>query len=387
MKQIVKTDAVKAMLSAAYGPDANTEPLAVFETVLANTAPLRKTGGLFKGARISMQLLADMATSVNSESLPLQMQHDTETAPFGRVFAAQLMPGGNELRGMFAADGSVHPDIVLKLDNGTIDQVSVGMVNTSMTCSLCGFDFLGADAEDARWTLTCDEGHVIGENDCYCNINGLGAFLETSLVGKGAVNGARIVGPSEAVMTNNPQYQQLAAAAGGREVRAFQITATLEDQPVDTAAFTAQLTAVVTEKATVVAELAAKTTAHDGLVVQLAAANAATEAGKVELAAAHTARDLATAAETVAKAALTTAEAVAAKAITALKAEATTILTACGKSDLIAGLKDDADALLATIGEWRGKFAAIIPVNGAALSADHVAAKPVTTTSAFRTAK
>src|SRR5690606_32499373 len=163
MKQITKTAEILAKLRASYGADANVDVLAVYEVVLANTLPLRKTGGLFKGARMESGLLHDIANAVNAESAPMQAQHDTGPLPVGRLFAAGVV--GAETRRGVAVDGSTPAGLglIAQLDSGTVDQVSVGMVNKKLTCSRCDFDYMVPSAYENRWDLTCNQDHKVGE--------------------------------------------------------------------------------------------------------------------------------------------------------------------------------------------------------------------------------
>lgn len=362
MKQISKTGDVLAKLRAAYGPDANLDTLAVWEVILANTQPLRKTGGLFKGARLASELLDEMVASVNSESVPVHKQHDGSTDPFGRVFHA--FRNGDEARGLLAIDAGNHPDIAAKMDNGTYDQVSVGMMNKHLLCSKCGFDYQSPKAFEFRWAMECDKEHQIGIDGVHIVVSGLDSFFETSLVGKGAVNGARVLGPSEAASIGD---QRLAASAANGEAMALHLTATVENQEgktMDLTALTTSLTEQTSARATAEANLLSMTSARDALQTNLTAVTGERDAAITRATTAET--DLA-----AAQTELTAAQEATAAAVTALKAEATKVLTAVGKQTELASLEDkDVAALLEVIEEHRAEFAAIIPVGGASTGAD-----------------
>jgi hypothetical protein len=379
MKQISKTAEVLAKLRASYGADANLDDLAVYEVILANTQPLRKTGGLFKGARLASTLITEIVSAVNLESVPVQFQHDTSTAPYGRLFAAAA--SGDEARGLLAVDGKAHPEVVQKLDSGTIDQVSVGMVNKQLLCSQCGFDYANEKSYPNRWDLTCDKEHKIGDAGTHVQVVGLESLFEVSFVGQGAVRGARVVGPSESAFQDNQRLAASSAATGG--ALAVHLTATVEDDtPMDLSALTTQLTTAVSDGATARANLAMITTERDGLATNLATVTGERDTAITERNTAQT--DLATATETV-----TTLTAAHEAAITALSAEAKAVLTACGKSeaDIETELKDkDATALLGIIQANRSQFAAIIPAGGAANSADLASTSKIAPrrTNAFR---
>lgn len=364
MKQITKTQQVVDRLRASFGADADIDGLAVFEVIALNTKPLRKTGGIFKGARASLSLLSEMAASINKESVPLRIEHSDVGTPFGRAFYAEA--SGDELRALIAVDGKNHPEIVAKLESGVVDQVSVGISPKRLSCSGCGFDFLAPEAGYARFMLECDEGHTIGDG-FFVHMDGLDAFLELSLVGKGAGDGARVVGPADALLQQD-QFQRLAASAAQRGFAALRLTAAPEeDRPnMD---LLARVEALSADKATATAQLNAanETIAQrDATIVELNA--------RVEELKAHEAN-----AGLVAEA----NEKVAA-AVTALKDEATTILTALGKpSD---NLPEDVTALLALINEHRAAFAAIVPVDGKSKPADtSVKAAATVPVAAFRT--
>lgn len=347
------------MLRAAFGPDANLSGLAVYEAVMMNTLPLRKSGGLFKNARASLSLLTEMAASINAESLPLQLEHNTAPVPFGRVFHASVVD--DQLRGLFATD---NPDLIAKLDSGVADQVSVGFSPKALNCSSCGFNFASPSAEFNRWTLTCDEGHTIGDNNVYCHIDGLELFLETSVVGKGAVQGAKIVGPSDARLQSNEQFQIAAAARGDMIV--LELTADEKPAPQPTQEppkmeLTARLEELAGEKAV----LSARIAALEPLQEQVTTLSA--RVAELEPLAARVAP----------------AEEAVTKAVAALKAEATTILTACGKTEV--AIPEDVDALLALINDHRAQFAAAVPVGGRAKTADTASApEPGPSIAAFR---
>lgn len=378
MKQISKTAEILAKLRASYGADANVDDLAVYEVILANTLPLRKTGGLFKGARLSSSLLLEIVSAVNAESVPVQFQHNTSTAPYGRLFSAANY--GEEARGLLAVDAKAHPDVVQKLDSGTIDQVSVGMVNKQLLCSQCGFDYANPLSSENRWALECDKEHKIGENGTHVQVSGLDSLFEVSFVGQGAVRGARVIGPSESAFKDN---QRLAAssAATGDALAIHLLASTAEENPMDPAAFTTQLSTVTERAVTAETQLASVTTARDAAVASLSTVT-------TERDAAITARDtataeLATATETVV--ALTAANEA---AVTALTSEVTAVLTACGKNtdEIAAEIKDkDATALLTIIQANRAKFAAIIPAGGASNASDlQASSAPVRNNAAFR---
>lgn len=364
MKRLEKTAEITSLLRKSYGTDAKLDNLVVFEMTLANTLPLRKGGGIFKGARLAQSLLQEIMAAINTESVPAQASHNTGPLPLGRFFVAKLA-SLDEVRGLVAVDETTQPQLVADLDAGTIDQVSVGMINKHLTCSACGFDYQGEKAWEFRYAGECDKEHKIGENGVHVVVAGLDSLFETSFVGQGAVRGARVVGPSDSIFQTN---QALAASAAGGNNVAVLLTATPSEEPktMDLSVLTTQLTTAVAGEATAKAQVTQLTTERDAAVGQVTTltterndALSAKTTAETNLAAVTAERDAAATSVTA--------------AVTALTAEATAVLTACGKSaaDIEAALKDkDAPAILSILQENRKAFAAVIPVGGVANAAD-----------------
>jgi len=362
MKQIAKTPDITAKLRASFGPDANIDGLIIYEAVLATNEPIRKTGGFFQGAVMSPHLLMEMAASLNSESVPIRMEHVNSGQPFGRVFSAALLNGGSELRGLMAVDGTNHPDVTSKLDSGTIDMVSIGISNKHFNCSSCGFDFF-ADTDEALtalWTGEDPNGHTIGKNGVHGVLSGLNVFTEVSLVGAGAIKSARVVGPSESRLTPEQQQRLAASAQGGKNVLILSASSPSPDKeiPVDLKEFANSLEAAVTEKVTATVKLAAA----EARVAELTAEVASLSAVQADAAK------------------LAVSEAEVAVAVTALSAEAKLILTACGEAD--AKIPATIAELTALIAEKRTALSAILPKGGASQSADGQSEVPLVSLSA-----
>ncbi len=198
MKQVQLTDTLRSRLTAA---GADPTKVVVFETVALNQLPIRKNHPLYKGAIHSRPMLQEMADALNKESLPLQVQHDGSTLPFGRAFYGEVLDsnqgGGSELRVLFWVDGT-HPDMINQINAGTIDQVSVSVLPADASCSQCNYNFFAEDASiENIWSATCPDNHTMGMNGARLNINKLASWFELSLVGKGGTTGARISGPAE----------------------------------------------------------------------------------------------------------------------------------------------------------------------------------------------
>lgn len=194
MKQVAPTEKIRAKFAKAAGPDADFSKVVVFEATALNTNPVRKNHPLYKDARHSRRFLEQMHQKLQTESLPLQIMHDTNPLPVGRVFDSEVLSNatGSELRVLFWVEAA-HADAVGKLNSGTVDQVSVQVLGKAAKCSVCGFDFFGESATyEQIWSGTCENGHTMGVDGAHAVLDELDSWYELSLVGQGGIAGARV---------------------------------------------------------------------------------------------------------------------------------------------------------------------------------------------------
>lgn len=372
MKQLPRTAELEQRLKASFGADAQIEKLAVFEATAANLLPLRKRSGMYQNARFTESLLQDMAASVNKESVPLQAQHDTSMLPLGRVFYGAV--SGEELRVWFALNTETQGAVISDLNAGIFDQVSVGILSQKAMCSECGFDFMGEQASfDNWWSLTCDQGHKIGVNGVHVRLSGLSSWFETSIVGKGAVVGAKVPGPSDAVLSEDAHYRKLAASVQvpsmhlvcvavteqkAEEIKVTQATQSGTQVAVDLNKMVADLTAAQVEAAKKDARIAELEAQVGQLTTKLEAAASNVDPAE------HTA-------------AVTALQEICKRSMIALGEQEPKVPTAVAE-------------LVAAITDRQAKLSAVIPVGPTAQGADKDAKKGVAMTadsfSAFRRA-
>ena len=236
MKRLPLTPELKQRLQKAAGDGVDVSNHAVYEATGLNTQAVRKDHPLYKGAKHTRSYLTQMAQAVNGESLPLQVMHNDEQLPAGRVFYGEVIdqPGGPELRTLFWVDPA-KPELSSLIDSGTLDQVSVSTLAAHASCSMCGWDFLGADSdiETNIFGGVCKNSHKLGDAGAHVVMNDLGQWYEMSLVGRGGASGARICTPADSM---------LALSAKGRNPL---FTLTLSSKDLETGMTLEQLAAQI----------------------------------------------------------------------------------------------------------------------------------------------
>lgn len=365
MKELVKTPFIEGALRAAVGPDVDLATLHVYEVRATSTIALRgKDGTIFEKAKISPNTISQLARAVNSDPLPLMMDHIVAGAPHGKFFYAESIPmdnGETELRGLLYVDES-DPTIITKLNASSIDEVSIQFKPEKMLCSECGFDYMAAAANDDYMpfvNLACDEGHKIGENGVHVNLVGASEVIELSLVSRGAAKNSKIINPSNAKL--GEQAQRLAAS--GVELHNYYCTASASDEgveEVDFEKFMVQLNAANTK--TIEAE-----TARVAAEAQVASLNTEVETRDATIASLNTqVEEL-------------TAQVEEAKASTEKVATLTALHDYVGKQfvalktldgDASAAVLEDTAEMVSYIEANEARLSALIPAGGVALGAE-----------------
>lgn len=272
MKQIQKTQDIINRLSQSVGTDVDVDTVSIFEAIALNTLPLRKRHPLYNGSIADRSLLLEMAVDLSRESRPLQIMHDSSPLPIGRVFYGEVVDRGNvsELRVLFFVS-KTEEDTIAKIDNGTVDQVSVSVLPLHIYNSVSGFDYLGPNAtSDNMWSGTDPDGNTLGENGVYGRLVGLDSWFEMSLVGQGGARNARIV--SRDASHFGSSYQKLAAS--GVDPNALVLVASTRNEKMDLETLVASLTetkASVIVKDSEIASLKAALAERDSKIADLEA--------------------------------------------------------------------------------------------------------------------
>ena len=288
-KRIDITADIKAKVITNMGSEPTWEQIAVFEMTAVTSLPLSKKWSIFDQAQITAQTFEEAATYLNSGGyVPFHTLHNQGyEIPVGRVFygeAQKNLKGFDELRVLAFIDLTAHEDLANKIDNGVVEEVSVGMSFKQLLCSACGDDLMSDESK--LWNQTCANGHVIGMGNHYVKPNGLGQFRELSAVSKGASNGAKILGIQKRTLAADFGKPELALVASIKspEFMLFTQHANLDSEPVlgEDPVVIAELQAKLTDAEAKSAEVQAKLTAAEATAAELDATTAISTAKLAE---------------------------------------------------------------------------------------------------------
>ncbi len=283
MKRIELTERIKALIKASVGDDIDYEKIAAFEATAVTSLPLNKRGSVFDRGQITAETFIEAANLLNTGLfVPLHTLHEQGyEIPVGRLFYGEHVKsnqGTDELRVLFFVDGT-SPDLISRLDTGTIEEVSVGMQFKRLLCSTCNIDLM--EDNESIWSQTCKNGHVMGMGSNHVKPDGVANFREMSLVSKGASNGAKVLGAQKRLLAS-AYYKDGSALAASLKDPEFMLfgspTKLAEEDPMLIAELQAKLVKAegdLTLTATAKAEA-------EGKVATLEAAKVTLEAAKTE---------------------------------------------------------------------------------------------------------
>ena len=217
---IEKHPKVKQKLQALLGSKVDLSTLAVFEARANDTLGITGAGGFLKDARMTKSYLQAMSARVQEGQyvpiIELHNQHDS--LPVGRIFDAGVFTNGDEadLHALFYVDAD--SEYAKKIENGIIAELSTGTTPKDLKCSACGYDFL-ASADNRRnlyrgknYDPLCPEGHQWGVGGNHLKLSALGKWKEMSVVTRGAVDRAKVLGESELKLAVSDKQINLAAS-------------------------------------------------------------------------------------------------------------------------------------------------------------------------------
>lgn len=232
-KKLEITPKIAALISSATDGATDPNAVSVYESISLTGLPVNKRN-IFEGAVHPENTLREMAAYVAQRPLknhvPMHTNHEQGyEMPVGKVFHAEYGTDENgigQVRSLFFI-GNSETTLVNKLEEGSIEEVSVGVRYKHLNCSQCGWDYMGKEASMGNfWDRTCGNEHEIGVDGVHIICNGLDQWMEQSLVSLGAAQGAKIVARTKSLL-GQESYTALAATGIDPSVSTLYATTTL----------------------------------------------------------------------------------------------------------------------------------------------------------------
>ena len=197
-KRVELTDTIRRYIQEKCGTSVDFNQIAVYQARGISTEQISQNT-LYDKGNLTRNALADMEALINDplNNVSIQAMHDVSELPQGKVFHAELVDENNATSALYTLFGvsTEHPDIINKIDNGIIDEVSFGFRPKQILCSECGKDFLDKDVS----FIDIMEGHCpecgayMGEDGAHVVVPGIEKVSELSLVNRGAAKHAKIL--------------------------------------------------------------------------------------------------------------------------------------------------------------------------------------------------
>lgn len=368
-KRVELTESIKEKIRAKCGKDVDFNQFAVYQARGLSTEPITQNTIYNKG-NLTREALEDIVRLINDplNNVSIQTMHDTTELPHGKVIHAELVDEGNGISSVYATFivSTVHEDVISKVDNGIIDEVSFGFKPEKILCSKCGKDFLDKDVDIFDlWEGHCPEcDSYMGEDGVHVVVPNVETVSELSLVTRGAAKHAKILDDMYQ-MAMSDEAKRPSKEDLKKGLLELNLCSTISNKEVDmekeelTAALTAATSPLTEEIKNMQATLAS-----------LGEEKKALEASKAEIEAAKVALEEEKASLTEEKAsleaALEEAKKVAEEVQSKFDAEIQKVLVAAGLSDNVPA---ELDAKLELLNKSRLTLASI-PVDGVANKAD-----------------
>ncbi len=217
-KAITLTTELVEKFQQKFGEDVNVDNFYIIKVRAISTEPVHQNT-IFDGAVLSSGSISEMKDLVNytDENIGVLTMHDSSELNVGRVFYSEVVDEGG-VTALYAYLAILKTDdtkdLIAKIDNNVLDEVSVSFTPKHAVCSKCDFDYMGPDADIMNWlTQTCPEGHTIGEDGCHLNLSGIEHFSEISIVNRGAATNAKILQEKRSTHYSEEELRKLAASA------------------------------------------------------------------------------------------------------------------------------------------------------------------------------
>ena len=213
------TDYLVQRFSAKMGDSASIDNFAIYKVKAISTERLSKPYSLYDNAECTPSTVFSLSNIVanTDTNVGVVYNHDTMMLNVGRAFHAEFSQeeNGKAVAYVYLAimKTSETVDLIKKIDNSVLDEVSVNFKATHIKCSECGWDYNGEDADESNWwEMTCANGHKVGIDGCHVVLDGVDLFFEISIVNQGAAKNPKILNSyTKENMVKNEGYQMAAS--------------------------------------------------------------------------------------------------------------------------------------------------------------------------------
>lgn len=378
-KDITLTQELAEKFHQKFGEDVDVNNFYIIKVRAISTEPVHQNT-IFDGAILTASSIDEMKDIVNytDENIGVLTMHDSSELNVGRVFHSEVVDEGG-VTALYAYLAILKTDdtkdLIAKIDNNVLDEVSVSFTPKHAVCSKCDFDYMGSDADIMNWlTQTCPEGHTIGEDGCHLNLSGIEHFSEISIVNRGAATNAKILQEKRSTHYSEEELRKLAASANKADLYVATFRNKLEKKMTVEKTKEVLLDEKIAEleaenaKLKQTLDLAEKVKA---LEAELEAANAKIAELTEELTKAEEAKETAIAEKSAEIEGLQSEKAEQetklSGAMDFIKAEVQKVLVASGEANL--SIPEDLDGIANLLAERQQMLASLIPVGGVSATA------------------
>ena len=217
-KKLELNEDLIARFKAKMGEDVSVEDFAIYKVRGISTEPLNKMASIYDGGKCTVLTVAQLVDKVanTNTNVGIAYNHDGEMLNVGRAFYAELGNEGAETVGYFylaLLKNDETNDVIKKLENGVLDEVSVNFKATHVNCSKCGWDYMGEDSDDSNWwDQTCANGHTVGVDGTHLELDGVDNFFEISIVNQGAAHNPKVLSSYTRSLFSQDDVRRLAAS-------------------------------------------------------------------------------------------------------------------------------------------------------------------------------
>lgn len=209
-KRVELTESIRQSIIEKCGDGVDFNSIVLYQAKGISTAPITQPGSIYDKAEFSRNALIELENFSNDKDMNIGIQtlHNTREMPYGRLIQAKLKDEEmDSVLYMLFMMSTEHQDLISKIDNGIIDEVSIQAMPKKALCSECGKDFMDDDVDFMSFIEgRCPEcGAIMGLDGAHLNIPSVESFRELSLVPRGAANKPKILDSvHQLAMSDNP---------------------------------------------------------------------------------------------------------------------------------------------------------------------------------------